>query len=97
MAVIEALLALQYDQTGAVWHGTFARFAEWPEPTAEAVEWDDYDPNWRQFLGTTWLVILREFETRCRAPRWTAWSARCGCAWKESRPLVSRSGTRTSP
>ena len=64
VTVIEALLALQYDQTGAVWHGTFARFAEWPEPAADAVEWDDYDPNWRQFLGTTWLVILREFETR---------------------------------
>jgi hypothetical protein len=64
VAVIESLLALQYDREGTVWHGTFARFAEWSEPGAAAVEWDDYDPNWRQFIGTTWLVILREFEER---------------------------------
>jgi hypothetical protein len=65
--VIDALLALQYDRPGVVWHGTFARFLEWPEPSADAVEWDDYDPNWRQFLGTTWLVVLREFEAHLPA------------------------------
>jgi hypothetical protein len=65
--VIDALLALQYDRPGVVWHGTFARFLEWPEPSAGAVEWDDYDPNWRQFLGTTWLVVLREFEAHLPA------------------------------
>jgi hypothetical protein len=64
VTVLEALLGLQYDRVGAVWHGTFARFAEWPEPGADAVEWDDYDPNWRQFVGTTWLVVLREFGDR---------------------------------
>jgi hypothetical protein len=64
VTVVETLLALQYDQPDTVWHGTFARFAEWPEPGPDAVEWDDYDPNWRQFLGTTWLVILRTFENR---------------------------------
>ena len=65
--VIDAIVSLQYDRLGTVWHGTFARFAEWPEPTAGAVEWDDYDPNWRQFIGTTWLVILRDFEHRLPA------------------------------
>jgi hypothetical protein len=47
-----------------VWHGTFARFAEWPTPLdtgAGAVEWVDYDPNWRQFVGTTFALILRTF------------------------------------
>ncbi len=44
--------------------GTFARFAEWPEPGADAVEWEDYDPNRRQFVGTTGLVVLREFHDR---------------------------------
>jgi hypothetical protein len=63
-AVLEALLELQYDRPGEVWHGTFARFAESPEPGPHAVEWDDYDPNWRQFVGTTWLLILRHFEAR---------------------------------
>jgi hypothetical protein len=60
--IIDALVSLQYDRPGEVWHGTFSRFLEWPEPPVDAVQWDDYDPNWRQFLGTTWLVVLREFE-----------------------------------
>jgi hypothetical protein len=60
--VLDELCALQYDQPGTAWHGTFARFAEWPEPTEGAVEWVDYDPNWRQFLGTTFSVLLRTFD-----------------------------------
>lgn len=56
--VLGALCDLQYDEPGTVWHGTFARFAEWPHPTVGAVEWEDYDPNWRQFCGTTFAVIL---------------------------------------
>jgi hypothetical protein len=60
---LEALCGLQYDAPGAVWDGTFARFAEWPEPPSTgAVEWVDYDPNWRQFLGTTFAVILETFD-----------------------------------
>lgn len=55
---IRRLVALQYDAPGTVWHGTYARFAEWPDPTADAVEWVDYDPNWREFLGTAFAVIL---------------------------------------
>ncbi len=65
--VVAAILATQYDRPGEVWHGTFARFFEWPEPPSDAVEWEDYDPNWRQFVGTTWLVILRRFEDRLPA------------------------------
>jgi hypothetical protein len=60
--VLAALCDLQYDRPGSVWHGTFARFAEWPEPREGAVEWVDYDPNWRQFLGTTFSVLLRTYE-----------------------------------
>ncbi|HEX2384215.1 MAG TPA: hypothetical protein VHI95_16340 [Acidimicrobiales bacterium] len=61
--VLEELCALQYDRPGVVWNGTFARFAEWPEPPETgAVQWVDYDPNWRQFLGTTFAVILKTFD-----------------------------------
>jgi hypothetical protein len=61
--VLEGLCSLQYERPGAVWDGTFARFAEWPEPPEiGAVEWVDYDPNWRQFLGTTFAVVLATFE-----------------------------------
>jgi len=61
--ILAELCALQYDRPGAIWDGTFARFAEWPEPPeAGAVEWVDYDPNWRQFLGTTFAVVLETFD-----------------------------------
>lgn len=61
-SVIDAVLAHQYDRPGTPWHGTFARVAEAPEPTPDAVAWVDYDPNWRQFIGTTFLLILRHHE-----------------------------------
>jgi hypothetical protein len=57
---IEALLATQYDEPGTPWHGTFARFLETPHPKPDAVMWVDYDPNWRQFIGTTFSVLLQE-------------------------------------
>jgi hypothetical protein len=60
--VLDELCALQYDRPRAVWDGTFARFPEWPEPVDGAVEWLDYDPNWRQFLGTTFSVLLRTYD-----------------------------------
>ena len=61
---IESLLALQYQDPGEPWHGTFARFAETPRPGEGAVMWVDFDPNWRQFLGTTFLALLQDFESR---------------------------------
>jgi hypothetical protein len=67
LAAIRALLALQYDRPGTVVHGTYRRFLEWPEPPAEPVMWDDYDPNWRQFVGTTLAVILEDFSDRLDA------------------------------
>jgi hypothetical protein len=63
-AVIEALLADQYDEPGTVWHGTFRRFHETPAPGPGAVEWVDYDPNWRQFVGTTFALALRRCASR---------------------------------
>jgi hypothetical protein len=61
--VLDALCDLQYDRPGTVWHGTFARFAEWPEPGEHgAIEWVHFDPNWRQFLGTTFGLIRRRFD-----------------------------------
>lgn len=60
--VLETLLSLQYEEPGAAWDGTFARFAESPRPPRQgAVVWSDFDPNWRQFLGTTFLLILECF------------------------------------
>ncbi|MBA2624431.1 MAG: hypothetical protein H0U89_02315 [Acidimicrobiia bacterium] len=57
----EALVALQYDEPGTPWHGTYARFAEAAAPTEGARVWVDYDPNWRQFLGTAFCVATSDF------------------------------------
>ena len=56
--IIDAVIATQYDAPGAVWDGTFARFLEWPDPPPDARIWVDYDPNWRQFVGTTFLLVI---------------------------------------
>ena len=64
-AIISTLLDLQYDAPGTPFDGTFATFAESPRPPSgeagEAVVWRDYDPNWRQFLGTTFVLVLEDF------------------------------------
>jgi len=56
-----AVLDHQYDEPGQPWHGTFVRFPEWPPPQDGATEWVDYDPNWRQFLGTALAVAITDF------------------------------------
>lgn len=58
-AIIHAVLDNQYDAPGTVYHGTFRRTPTEPPPPAAAVVWRDYDPNWRQFIGTT-LAIIQE-------------------------------------
>lgn len=59
---LAAVLDHQYDEPGRPWHGTFVRFPEWPPPSDDAVEWVDYDPNWRQFLGTALAVAVTDFD-----------------------------------
>jgi len=58
---IDAVLGQQYDEPDRPWHGTFVRFPEWPAPTDGAIEWIDYDPNWRQFVGTALAVAVTDF------------------------------------
>lgn len=58
---IEAVLAEQIDAPGEPWDGTFFRAPDEPHPPLFAREWDDFDPNWRQFIGTTWAVLLLEY------------------------------------
>ena len=59
-SVLTAVLDTQYDAPGEVWDGTFARFQEWPVPSSDATIWVDYDPNWRQFIGTTFSLVLSD-------------------------------------
>jgi hypothetical protein len=62
--ILRAVLKQQYNEPGKVWDGTFRRSPEEPEPGANAVMWRDYDPNWREFIGTAFAVILNEYPDR---------------------------------
>jgi hypothetical protein len=69
---LAAVLAHQFDEPDAVYHGTFARAPEEPHPRVgigpePPREWRDYDPNWREFIGTTLILILQEYEAELPA------------------------------
>ena len=53
-----AVVGCQLIDPGAPWHGTFARFREFPDPQPGAVEYAGFDPNWRQFVGTGFALAL---------------------------------------
>ena len=60
--IIQAVLSYQYDEPGRVYHGTFKRTPlEVDPPPDHAVEWKDYDPNWREFICTVLIVMLIEY------------------------------------
>jgi len=63
---LNAVLDEQIDQPGMLYHGTFYRNPEeTPPPTnPQDLVWTHYDPNWRQFIGTTFAIILEEYEKR---------------------------------
>ena len=60
-AALSSVVGHQYDAPGQAWHGTFTRFPEWAPPVEGATEWIDYDPNWRQFLGSALAVAVTDF------------------------------------
>lgn len=64
---LNAVMALQYNAAGRKWDGTFARSPEESPPTVSAREWEDYDPNWREFIGTAFALVLEEFADRLPA------------------------------
>jgi len=59
--IVSSVLANHYDAPGKIYHGTFKRAPREPDPPVDAVIWQDYDPNWRQFIGTI-LLLLRRLE-----------------------------------
>lgn len=62
--ILNVALNEQYREPGKPWDGTFRRTLSEPEPGANAVMWRDYDPNWREFIGTTFAIILSEYADR---------------------------------
>jgi hypothetical protein len=61
---LNAVLKSQYVTPGVRWYGTFKRTPEEPDPDSDAVMWQDYDPNWREFICTIFQVILIEYPDR---------------------------------
>ncbi|MGB7264854.1 MAG: hypothetical protein WBC92_05040 [Terracidiphilus sp.] len=62
--ILDVVLKAQYREPAKPWDGTFRRSPAEPEPGPEAVMWRGYDPNWREFVGTTFAVILTEYPDR---------------------------------
>ena len=60
--IINLVLSYQLRAPGEPWDGTFRRSPEDPTPGPRAVMWQDYDPNWREFIGTTFALTLIQFE-----------------------------------
>jgi hypothetical protein len=64
---IGTVLTYQFDAPGQPYHGTWYRSPHEPPPPDNPVVWKDYDPNWREFVGTTLALILLEYESRLPA------------------------------
>lgn len=63
---LNAVIDQQIDRPGQLCHGTFYRSPEEsPPPTnPQDLVWTHYDPNWRQFVGTTLAIIIEEYESK---------------------------------
>lgn len=59
--IIKAIIDCQYTEKGKVYYGTYKRNIEEADPSISPVVWDDYDPNWREFMATVFAVILSEY------------------------------------
>jgi hypothetical protein len=61
---LDAVLREQYNTPNVRWYGTFRRSPEEPSPHYTSKAWKSYDPNWREFIGSTFAVILMEYPDR---------------------------------
>jgi hypothetical protein len=64
LEILNFVMDEQFNEPGKRWDGTYRTSPAQPEPPAGAVIWKDYDPNWREFIGTTFAMILEEFPDR---------------------------------
>jgi hypothetical protein len=61
--ILGGVLKAQYREPGNDFYGTFRRVPT-EQPPPEAKPWRHYDPNWREYVGTTLILILEEFGAR---------------------------------
>jgi hypothetical protein len=65
LQAIRAVLTQQIDEPSQPFHGTFYRSPEEPHPPQRYAQlFVQYDPNWREFVGTTLALLLEEYPDR---------------------------------
>jgi len=67
ISIIERLISLQYGLDGGPAAGTYRIVLEAPDLPRHPRMWTDYDPNWRQFVGTVFALMLEDFADRLPA------------------------------
>ena len=63
--IIRNVIEGQFKDPEQQWYGTYQKYPEEPEVGSEGYEpviYDSWDPNWRGFVGTTFVVMLEEYE-----------------------------------
>lgn len=58
---LQTVLKYQFNEPGEAYDGTWYRFPEEPHPGKMPI-WRGYDPNWREFIGSTLAMILIDYE-----------------------------------
>ncbi|GIZ39489.1 hypothetical protein CKM354_000287100 [Cercospora kikuchii] len=62
--VITNIITPQFTNTSEQWYGDYQSYPEQPYPGTEqypATIYNTWDPNWRGFIGTAFIVILEEY------------------------------------
>lgn len=62
--IISNIIGGQYLNASEQWYGDWTVYPETPYPGTEAypaVIYNSWDPNWRGFIGTAFIIILEEF------------------------------------
>ncbi|KAK8043470.1 hypothetical protein PG993_005900 [Apiospora rasikravindrae] len=65
--IITNIIGAQFKDPSLQWYGDYQKYPEEPEVGSEAYPasiYDSWDPNWRGFIGTTFVVMLEEFPDR---------------------------------
>jgi hypothetical protein len=68
LIILDKVLDYQFDAPNTPFHGTFFRAPEEPYPPEPPIIWRSYDPNWREFVMSTYAVILLEYEPLLPSP-----------------------------
>ncbi|KAK7915094.1 hypothetical protein PG985_012797, partial [Apiospora marii] len=62
--IITNIIGAQFSNVSQQWYGGYQKYPEEPEVGTEAYPasiYNSWDPNWRGFVGTTFVVMLEEF------------------------------------